>query len=63
MKCPFRKEIHTIGDWTVENFGECYEAECPFYGKPEYKKRYDGGYYEVTKPVCRRACEESEDKE
>ena len=62
MKCPFRKETYVIANRTVENFLECYEAECPFYGKPEYKKRYDGGYYEVTKPVCRRACEESENE-
>ena len=60
MKCPFRKETHTMGDWVVENFGECYKEECPFYGKTEYKKRYNGGYNEVMNPVCRRACEESE---
>ena len=63
MKCPFRKEIHKMGDWTYENFGECYKEECPFYGDRERKKRYDGGYYEVIKQVCRRACEASEDKE
>ena len=62
MKCPFRKETHTIGDWTYENFGECYKEECPFYGKKEYKKRYEGGYYELTGPGCRRVCEASEDK-
>ena len=63
MKCPFRKEIHKTGEWTVVNFGDCYEKECPFYGKAERKKRYNGGYDIVTSPVCRRACEESEDKE
>ena len=62
MKCPFRKETHTIGDWVVENFGECYKEECPLYGKTQYKKQYNGGYNEVTSPVCRRACEEGEDK-
>ncbi len=63
MKCPYRKEIHTMGNWTIENFGECYEEECPFYGKTERKKRYEGGYNEVMKPICRRVSEESEDKE
>lgn len=52
-----------MGDWVVENFAECYKEECPFYGKTERKKRYEGGYYEVMKPVCRRACEESEGME
>ena len=63
MKCPFRKEVHTMGDWVVENFAECYKEECPFFGKTERKKRYEGGYGDVTILVCRRACEESEDKE
>jgi hypothetical protein len=63
MKCPYRKEIHTMGDWTVENFAECYKEECPFYGKKERKKRYEGGYYEVINSICRRAQEESGDKE
>lgn len=63
MKCPFRKETYVIANRTVENFLECYKEECPFYGKAAYKKRYNGGYDEVMKPVCRRACEESEDKE
>ena len=62
MKCPFRKETHTMGAWVVENFGECYKEECPFFGKTERKKRYEGGYYEVINPVCRRAYEESEDE-
>ena len=62
MKCPFRKETHTMGDWVVENFGVCYEKECPFYGKTEYKKRYSGGYDELINPVCRRACESEEKK-
>ena len=62
MKCPFRKEIHRIGDYTFENFLECYEEECPFYGKTEYKKRYNGGYDELISPVCRRAYEKSEDE-
>lgn len=62
MKCPYRKEIIVIANRTVENFGECYEKECPFYGKTEHKKRYEGGYYEVMNPICRRTCEESGDK-
>ena len=62
MKCPFRKEIYVIANKTVENFAECYKEECPFWGKRERKKRYEGGYTEVIKPICRRACEESEDK-
>ena len=62
MKCPYRKEIHKMGDWTVVNFGECYKEECPFYDKTEHKKRYNGGYDIVIRPVCRRACEESEDE-
>ena len=44
----------------VEEFAECYKEECPFFGKTERKKRYEGGYYEVLKPICRRAYEESE---
>ena len=63
MKCPFRKETHTMGAWVVENFGECYKEECPFFGKTGRKKRYEGGYYEVMKPVCRRACEGGEERE
>lgn len=62
MKCPFRKEIYVIANKTVENFLECYKEECPFYGKRERKKRYEGGYTEVINPICRRACDESEDK-
>lgn len=62
MKCPFRKEIHRMGDWTIEDFGECYKEECPFYGKKELQKRYEGGYNEVINPLCRRVCEESDDK-
>ena len=62
MKCPFRKETHNMGAWTVENFGECYKEECPFYGKTERKKRYNGGYDIVTSLVCRRACDGSEDE-
>ena len=61
MKCPYRKETYVIANRTVENFLDCYEKECPFYGKIERKKRYEGGYYEVINPVCRRACEESEE--
>ena len=63
MKCPFRKETYVIANRTVENFLECYEEECPFYGKAKYKKRYNDGYDEATAPVCRRACEESEERE
>ena len=64
MKCPFRKITIDNGyNEIVEEFAECYKEECPFFGKTERKKRYEGGYYEVMKPVCRRACEESEDKE
>ena len=62
MKCPFRKETYVIANRTVENFLECYEEECPFYGRTEHKKRYNGGYNEVITPVCRRVCEESEDE-
>lgn len=62
MKCPFRKEIHTMGDWVVENFAECYKEECPFFGKTEHKKRYEGGYTEIIKPICRRAYEKDEEK-
>lgn len=62
MKCPYRKETYIIANRTVENFLECYGEDCPFYGKEKYKKRYNGGYDEVTAPVCRRACEESEEK-
>ena len=63
MKCPYRKETYVIANRTVENFLECYGEDCPFYGKAKYKKRYNGGYDEVTAPVCRRACEESEENE
>lgn len=64
MKCPYRKITLDNGyNEIIENFAECYKEECPFYGKTEYKKRYNGGYDEVMKPVCRRACKESEDKE
>lgn len=63
MKCPYRKETIVIANRTVENFGECYGNECPFYGKTERKKRYEGGYYEVTKQACRRTDFEREDKE
>lgn len=62
MKCPFRKETHTMGDYVVENFGECYKEECPFFGKTEHKKRYEGGYYEVINPICRRAYEKGEEE-
>lgn len=58
MKCPYRKEIHQMGDYTIENFGECYGNECPFYGKREMKHRYNGGFEEIIKPICRRAYEE-----
>lgn len=62
MKCPYRKETIVIANRTVENFGECYGNECPFYGKTERKKRYYGGYDLVTNLVCRRADSESEEE-
>ena len=63
MKCPYRKITIDNGyNEIIEEFAECYEEECPFYGKAEYKKRYNGGYTEVTSPVCQRACVEGEDK-
>lgn len=31
MRCPYRKTIHKCGDYTIEEFGECYKEECPFY--------------------------------
>lgn len=63
MKCPYRKITIDNGyNEIIEEFAECYKEECPFFGKTERKKRYEGGYYEVMKPVCRRACEEREDE-
>lgn len=59
MKCPFRKETHQIGDYTFENFGECYGKECPYFGKEQTKHRYEGGFETVILPICRR-CEEKE---
>ena len=33
MKCPYRKIKYTDGAKLIEDFGECYEKDCPFYGK------------------------------
>ena len=63
MKCPYRKETHTQGDWVTENFGECYKNECPFYRTTTKKQKYDGGHNFVTVGTCRRVEKESEDTE
>lgn len=62
MKCPYRKETHTQGDYVTENFGECYKYECPFYEKTNEKRSHDGGNTWFTVYTCRRAKNESEDK-
>ncbi len=61
MKCPYRKQIHTQGDWVTENFGECYKRECPFYEITNEKVSYDRGNTWVNVCTCRRAKNESED--
>ena len=63
MKCPYRKISYADGSKLVEDFGECYEKECPFYGRTVLKKRYEGGYTQLLEPACRRADKESEDTE
>ena len=63
MKCPYRKIRYIDGAKSVEDFGECYEKECPFYGRIVLKKRYEGGYTQLLEPDCRRLDKESEDTE
>ena len=61
MKCPYRKITNDNGyNHISEEFAECYGKECPFFGKTVKEKRYEGGYNEIIKPVCRRAEKESE---
>ena len=61
MKCPYRKIKYADGAKLIEEFGDCYENECPFYGREVLKKRYEGGYTKILEPVCRREEKESED--
>lgn len=37
MKCPYRRNILHKPEGDFEEFGECYEKECPFYLKNEWK--------------------------
>ena len=60
MKCPFRKIITTTNrdfkNKTVEEFAECIENECPFFG--EKINRFDNAtlrYETVILPICKRA--------
>lgn len=62
MKCPYRKETHTQGDWVTENFGECHKHECPFYERTNDKQSFDRGKTWETVYICRRAKNESEGK-
>ena len=73
MKCPFRttKIVKTtIGDnpfhpaygkpVNVEEsieFQPCLGIDCPYFGKRELRHSQNGGYRQITNPVCRRAVE------
>ena len=48
MLCPYRKITETNGNLTIENFGECYGVECPFYIEP----------YGINEEDCARAREQ-----
>ena len=55
MKCPYRKETAKLNGRAVENFGECYKSECPF-----YDKLVKGGNTTQITHICRRASKEGE---
>lgn len=55
MKCPYRKETSDVNGRTVEDFGECYGKECPF-----YEKTVKGGHTAQITHICKRANKEGE---
>lgn len=55
MKCPYRKETTNSNGRAVEDFGECYGSECPF-----YEKTVKGGVTTQITHICRRASKEGE---
>lgn len=58
MMCPYLKRTKSVNGTTVEDFGYCYESECPWY-RPEYIdgmekthpgecERVEAEYYKAT---------------
>lgn len=60
MKCPYRKHIRTYPDGmakiTEEDFLDCIEHSCPFWGRFNSQKvhRQEGGYKTLDSIGCRK---------